>query len=77
MGADQRPATAAFQPEDVDVLERSPRLGGLCQTIVEDGFTFDAAGPHIMFSKNKEVLNLMISVLGDNVHQGRRENKIW
>ena len=70
-------ALAAHLDEDVDVLERSPRLGGLCQTIVEDGFTFDAAGPHIMFSKNKEVLNLMISVLGDNVHQGRRENKIW
>jgi protoporphyrinogen oxidase len=30
-----------------------------------------------MFSKNKEVLNLMIEVLGDNVHQNRRENRIW
>ena len=30
-----------------------------------------------MFSKNKEVLNLMVDALGDNVHQRRRENKIW
>ena len=30
-----------------------------------------------MFSKNKEVLNLMISVLGENVHQNRRENRIY
>jgi len=30
-----------------------------------------------MFSKNKDVLNLMVSVLGDNVAQRRRENKIW
>jgi protoporphyrinogen oxidase len=70
-------ALAAHLDEDVDVLEKSERLGGLCQTIVEDGFTFDAAGPHIMFSKNKEVLQLMIEVLGDNVHQNRRENRIY
>ena len=70
-------ALAAHLDEDVDVLEKSAHIGGLCGTIIEDGFTFDAAGPHIMFSKNKEVLNLMISVLGDNVHQNRRENRIY
>ena len=70
-------ALAAHLDEDLDILEKSARIGGLCATIVEDGFTFDAAGPHIMFSKNKEVLNLMISVLGDNVHQNRRENRIY
>jgi protoporphyrinogen oxidase len=62
---------------DVEVLERRGRIGGLCGTIMEKGFTFDAAGPHIMFSKNKEALNLMVSMLGDNVHQKRRENRIW
>ena len=62
---------------DVEIVEKSARIGGLCGTIVEDGFTFDAAGPHIMFSTNKEVLNLMISVLGDNVHQNKRENRIY
>lgn len=70
-------ALAAHLGDDVDVLEKRPRIGGLCGSIVENGFTFDAAGPHIMFSKNKEVLNLMIEVLGDNVHQNRRENRIW
>jgi len=70
-------ALAAHLDEDVDILEKSSRTGGLCATIVEDGFTFDAAGPHIMFSKNKDVLNLMIEVLGDNVHQNRRENRIY
>ena len=70
-------ALASQLGADVDVLEKRSRIGGLCGTIVEDGFTFDAAGPHIMFSKNKEVLNLMVSVLGDNVHQRRRENRIW
>jgi len=70
-------ALAAHLDEDVEVVEKSARIGGLCRTIVEDGFTFDAAGPHIMFSKNKDVLNLMIGVLGDNVHQNRRENRIY
>jgi protoporphyrinogen oxidase len=70
-------ALAAHLGENVEVLEKRPRIGGLCGTISEDGFTFDAAGPHIMFSKNKEVLALMVEVLGDNVHQKRRDNKIW
>ncbi|MEA2165464.1 MAG: hypothetical protein QOK37_3591 [Thermoanaerobaculia bacterium] len=70
-------ALASQLGDDVEVVEARSRIGGLCGTIVEDGFTFDAAGPHIMFSKNKEVLGLMVEALGDNVHQRRRENKIW
>jgi protoporphyrinogen oxidase len=63
--------------DDVEILERRDRIGGLCATVIEDGFTFDAAGPHIMFSKNKDVLGKMVEALGTNVHQKRRENKIW
>jgi protoporphyrinogen oxidase len=70
-------ALAAQLGEDVDVLEKRSRIGGLCGAVIENGFTFDAAGPHIMFSKNKPVLQLMIDVLGGNVRQGRRENRIW
>jgi len=69
-------ALAAQLGSDVDVLEKATTLGGLCRTVIESGYTFDAAGPHIMFSKNKAVLELMVSVLGDNVHQRRRENRI-
>ena len=68
---------AAQLDENVEVLEKRARIGGLCGSIIDQGFTFDAAGPHIMFSKNKEVLNLMVATLGDNVHQRRRDNKIW
>jgi protoporphyrinogen oxidase len=62
---------------DVEVLEKRSRIGGLCGSIVDHGFTFDAAGPHIMFSKNKDVLGRMVEMLGENVHQRRRENRIW
>ncbi len=70
-------ALAAHLDSDLDVLEKRARIGGLCGSVIDHGFTFDAAGPHIMFSKNKDVLSLMVSVLGENVHQRRRENKIW
>lgn len=70
-------ALAAHLGDDVEVFEKRGRIGGLSGSIMDQGFTFDAAGPHIMFSKNKEVLNLMVSVLGDNVHQKRRDNKIF
>ena len=70
-------ALAAQLGDDVEVLEKRSRIGGLCGAIIENGFTFDAAGPHIMFSKNKAVLQLMIDVLADNVREGRRENRIW
>ena len=68
---------AAQLDQDVQVLEKRARIGGLSGSIIEQGFTFDAAGPHIMFSKNKDVLNLMVRTLGDNVQQRRRGNKIW
>ena len=40
-------ALAAQLGADVDVLEKRNRIGGLCGTIIEDGFTFDA-GPTII-----------------------------
>ncbi len=70
-------ALASTLGDDVEVVELFERTGGLCETVSENGFTFDAAGPHIMFSKNKAVLKLMVDALGANVHQKRRENKIW
>lgn len=70
-------ALAAQLGEDVEVLEKRSRIGGLCGSIIDQGYTFDAAGPHIMFSRNKEVLQLMVDALADNVHQRRRENRIW
>ena len=70
-------ALAAHLERPCEVLEAGPRAGGLCASVEEAGFTFDAAGPHIMFSKNKDVLGRMVEVLGANVHQRRRENRIW
>lgn len=60
----------------IDVLEKEGAPGGLCRSYPFAGLHYDV-GPHIMFSKNKEVLDLMVRLLGDNVHKLRRSNKIF
>lgn len=68
---------AAHLDQESEVLEGGDRPGGHCQSVCEQGFTYDAGGPHIMFSRNQETLDFMISLLGDNVYRGRRNNKIF
>jgi protoporphyrinogen oxidase/choline kinase len=68
---------AAHLDQESEVLEGGDRPGGHCQSVCEHGFTYDAGGPHIMFSRNQETLDFMISLLGDNVYRGRRNNKIF
>ena len=66
---------AMFLRDECTVLEMQDHPGGRASTFERDGFTFDH-GPHIMFSRNKPVLEFMVASLGDNVHQCRRNNKI-
>ena len=61
---------------DVTIFEQSDRTGGHCHATNRDGWTFDR-GPHIMFSRDQEVLDFMIASLGDNVHQSRRNNRVF
>jgi protoporphyrinogen oxidase len=62
--------------ESVELLEKSDKPGGLARSYPFAGIHCDI-GPHIMFSKNKEVLDLMVRLLGDNVHKLRRSSKIF
>ena len=57
------------------ILEKSGDVGGTASTFERGGFFFDY-GPHIMFSKNKPVLEFMKRSLGDNIHECKRNNKI-
>jgi protoporphyrinogen oxidase len=68
---------AAHLEQECEVLEKESRGGGHCQTVQEDGFTYDAGGPHIIFSRNQEMVDYMVSLLGDNVHRSRRDSKIF
>jgi protoporphyrinogen oxidase len=64
-----------FLEHDTEVLEARASPGGTAGSVEVDGFTFDR-GPHIMFSKNREILDFMVSSLGENVHRCRRNNRI-
>ena len=60
--------------DDMTLLEKEDRTGGLCRSIRKDGYIYDI-GPHILFSKDKEMLELMLSVL-DKKNDLTRSNKI-
>lgn len=67
--------TAYFLGGDVDVLEADETTGGLARCFGGSGFRSDIGG-HILFSKDKEALSYELAVLGDNLRQGVRANKI-
>jgi len=58
-----------------EILEKNQSCGGLCRSYEEEGFTFDQGG-HILFSRDKELLKLIVGLLGKNVHKQRRNNKV-
>jgi protoporphyrinogen oxidase len=60
---------------DITILEKENRPCGLCRSIKKDGYTYDI-GPHILFSKDKEMLELMLSVLDDGKNDLIRSNQI-
>ncbi|MCO6042259.1 protoporphyrinogen/coproporphyrinogen oxidase [Thermococcus alcaliphilus] len=59
------------------ILEKTEETGGLLKSVEVDGFTFDVGGSHIIFSKDKKILNFMVSLLGTNVLKNRRNTKIF
>lgn len=61
---------------DFEILEKSDSCGGLCKSIEQNGFTFDVAGGHIIFSKDKEIFDLMLDLLGENKLMNKRNTKI-
>ncbi|MFZ2070669.1 MAG: FAD-dependent oxidoreductase [Halobacteriota archaeon] len=61
---------------DCEILEKNSECGGLCQSVEEDGFTFDCGGSHIIYSKDREALDFMLDKLGDNIVKCRRNTKI-
>jgi protoporphyrinogen oxidase len=64
-----------FLEHETEVLEARSGPGGTASSVCVDGYTFDH-GPHIMFSRNEEILDFMVTTLGENVHRCRRNNRI-
>lgn len=65
---------AHFLKNNTTILEKEPRMGGLCQSYNMNGIAYDI-GPHIIFSKNQEVLDLHTTLIETN--KIRRSNQIY
>lgn len=63
--------------DEVCVFEKEQKTGGLCVSETRNGFTFDAGGSHIIFSRDTEVLEFMQNVLEENREFRNRNTKIF
>lgn len=61
---------------DTVILEANPVPGGLCRSHSCAGFTYDIGG-HIIFSRNRDLLEEMLGWLGDDRRRGQRRNQVW
>jgi protoporphyrinogen oxidase len=62
-----------FPSSSLLVLEAEEREGGLLRSEHVGGFTFDAGGSHVIFSRNRATLEEMLALLNGNyVKQERR-----
>ena len=59
----------------INILEKEEKIGGLLRSYNIRGIRYDI-GPHIIFSKHKEILKMMKTMLGKNKLKIRRSNKI-
>ncbi len=62
---------------DAEVLEADDRPGGLCRSLLVDGFTFDPHGSHILFSRHPEAMAFYEDLLRENVCRRRRNTKVY
>ena len=67
----------ASRLRDAEVLEAEDRAGGLCRSLVAEGFTFDPHGSHILFSRNPEAMAFYEDLLRGNVCRRRRNTKVF
>lgn len=59
----------------ITIVEKENEIGGLCRTIHKNGYMYDI-GPHILFSKDKEMLNLLLDILPEK-NKLKRSNQIY
>ncbi|MDD5555887.1 MAG: FAD-dependent oxidoreductase [bacterium] len=69
-------ALARFLGAGCEVLEEEAACGGLCRTVRKGPYSYDLGG-HIIFSRDREILDCMNGLLGDDAVRYRRNNRIW
>lgn len=61
--------------DEIILLEKEIKIGGLCRTFETHNIKYDI-GPHIIFSKDKEILSFMNELLAQNNEKHRRSNRV-
>src|SRR2546426_1207209 len=67
----------ASRLRSAEVLEAAERPGGLCRSLMFDGFTFDPHGSHILFSREAKAMAFYEELLGANVCRRTRNTKVF
>jgi protoporphyrinogen oxidase len=60
---------------EISIIEKEKKLGGLLRSFKKKNIYYDV-GPHIIFSKHLQILNLIKKILKDNKSLLKRSNKI-
>ena len=72
--------TAAYELSDSDkkklFLKKKHQVGGLAETKVFESYRYDI-GPHRFFTKNKEVYQLFLKMLGEDAVEVNRKTRIF
>lgn len=62
----------------VTIFEKAPVVGGLCRSDIVDGFVYDLAGGHVLFSRDPEVMSFLAGLLGpENLVRSERNTRIF
>jgi protoporphyrinogen oxidase len=64
---------SGFPSDDVHLFEASSVLGGLCRSKTVEGFTYDIAGGHILYSKDKPAMQWMKDAAGGDAAFVKRD----
>ncbi len=64
-----------LDPLDLHLFEAAPVAGGLCRSKSVDGFTYDVAGGHILFSRDGEILSWLKERGGGESSFDRRDRE--
>ena len=79
IGAGPAGLTAGYElsksNKKVLVLEKKNQVGGLAETKIYGDYRYDI-GPHRFFTKNKEVYELFLKMLGDDAVKVDRKTRI-
>ena len=79
IGAGPAGLSAGYELQNTEnktlILEKNYQVGGLAETKVFGNYRYDI-GPHRFFTKNKEVYDLFLKVLGTDAVEVKRKTRI-